>query len=81
MAHDGHIKESPFMVINIIASSLGFIGTLLLAFFGLPTSDLMADGTRIIQADANDESKRKARNMRIASKTGMGSFVWRSFCS
>ena len=45
------------MILNIIALSLGFIGTLLLAFFGLPASDLMADGTRIIQEDADEESK------------------------
>jgi hypothetical protein len=66
------------MILNIIAASFGFAGTLLLSFCGLPVSDLMADGTRIIQQEADEESKRKARNMRFASKTGI-SFISLAF--
>ena len=64
--------KTSLMIIDIIASSSGFIGTLLLTFSGLPVSDIMGDGTRIIQTDADDKSKKKARNMRIISKTGIG---------
>lgn len=63
------------MSLNTIGLICNFLGTLLLALFGLPKSELLSDGTQIVQTSGNDQTRKKAKWMHITSMAGIWMIV------
>lgn len=63
------------MSLNSIGLLFDFIGVLILAFTDLPRGDLLADGTRILQDQGDEVSRKQAKIMVVFSKSGLGLII------